>query len=81
MANGFASFGGVPKAPAIDYPRAAVMKANWLDPEFGPKIESFCQNYRSVILPTTPYIPRHKGKVGSGIMLGRSMNGRGLGPC
>jgi hypothetical protein len=28
-----------------------------------PKIQSFCQHYGTVILPTKPRMPRHKGKV------------------
>jgi hypothetical protein len=32
-----------------------------------PKIQSFCQHYGTVILPTKPYMPRHKGKVEAGV--------------
>jgi hypothetical protein len=32
-----------------------------------PKLRSFCQHYGVVILPTKPYMPRHKGKVESGV--------------
>jgi Mu transposase-like protein len=30
-------------------------------------VQSFCQHYGTVILPTKPYMPRHKGKVESGV--------------
>ena len=32
-----------------------------------PKVQSFCQHYGTVILPTKPYMPRHKGKVEAGV--------------
>ena len=32
-----------------------------------PKLRSFCQHYGIVILPTKPYMPRHKGKVEGGV--------------
>jgi hypothetical protein len=40
-----------------------VHKADWYDPELHPQIQSFCEHYGTVILPTKPYMPRHKGKV------------------
>jgi len=51
----------------IDNLRAAVKKADWYDPELNPKIEAFCRHYGTVMLPTKPYTPRHKGKVERGI--------------
>jgi len=47
--------------------RAAVKKADWYDPELHPRIQSFCEHYGTVILPTRPYTPRHKGKVEKGV--------------
>jgi len=47
----------------IDNLKAAVTKADWYDPELNPKIQSFCDHYGTVILPTKPRTPRHKGKV------------------
>ena len=41
--------------------------ADWYDPELNPKVESFCQHYGTVILPTRPYTPRHKGKIERGV--------------
>ena len=67
LENAFWHFGGVPKTIVIDNLKAAVAKADWYDPEIHPKIQSFCQHYGTVILPTKPYTPRHKGKVEKGI--------------
>ncbi len=40
-----------------------MLKADWFDPDLNPKIESFCEHYGTVILPTKPRTPRHKGKI------------------
>ncbi|MBM3300521.1 MAG: IS21 family transposase, partial [Deltaproteobacteria bacterium] len=63
LENAFRHFGGVPRTIVIDSLRAAVSKADWYDPELNPKVEEFCRYYGTVILPTKPYTPRHKGKV------------------
>jgi hypothetical protein len=47
----------------IDNLKAAVTQADWYDPELNPKIQAFAQHYGTVVLPTRPYTPRHKGKV------------------
>lgn len=65
--NAFWHWGGVPRVLVIDNLRAAVSKADWFDPELCPKVLSFCQHYGTVILPTKPYTPRHKGKIERGI--------------
>lgn len=67
LENAFRHFGGVPKTLVIDNLRAAVTKADWFDPDLNPKIVEFARHYRTVILPTKPYTPRHKGKVESGV--------------
>ena len=67
LENAFWSFGGVPRTIVIDNLKAAVKKADWFDPELNPKIQAFCEHYETVILPTKPYTPRHKGKVEKGI--------------
>ena len=67
MENAFWHFGGVPKTLIIDNLKAAVKNADWYDPDIHPKIQSFCEYYGTVILPTKPYTPRHKGKVERGI--------------
>ena len=65
--NAFWHFGGVTGTSVIDNLRAAVTKADWYDPELNPKIKSFAEHYGTVILPTKPYTPRHKGKIERGI--------------
>lgn len=67
LENAFRQFGGVPKTLVIDNLRAAVKKVDWFEPELNPKVRSFCEHYGTVILPTKPYTPRHKGKVEKGI--------------
>jgi len=65
--NAFYHFGGVPERLVIDNLKAAVTKADWFDPELNPKIQSFCLHYGTVILPTKPRTPRHKGKTERGV--------------
>jgi transposase len=67
LENCFRHFGGVPRTLVIDNLRAAVSKADWFDPELNPKVLSFCEHYGTVILPTRPAMPRHKGKVEAGV--------------
>lgn len=67
LENAFRSFGGVPRTLVIDNLKAAVAHPDWFDPELTPKVQAFCQHYGTVILPTRPYTPRHKGKVESGV--------------
>jgi len=67
LENAFWHFGGVPKTLVIDNLRAAVKKADWFEPELNPKVESFCDHYGTVILPTKVRTPRHKGKVEKGV--------------
>lgn len=78
LENAFWQFGGVPKTLVIDNLRAAVSKPDWFDPELNPKLMSFCRHYGTVILPTKPYTPRHKGKVerGIGYVKGNALKGR-----
>jgi transposase len=67
LEDAFWHFGGVPKTLVIDNLKAVVKNADWYDPEIHPKIQSFCEHYGTVILPTKPYTPRHKGKIERGI--------------
>jgi len=67
LENAFWYFGGVPKRLVIDNLKAAVAKADWYDPEIHPKLQSFARHYGTVFLPAKPYMPRHKGKVESGV--------------
>ena len=63
LENAFHHFCGVPKTLVPDNLKAAVIKADWFDPDLNPKIQSFCEHYRTTILPTRPRTPRHKGKI------------------
>ncbi len=65
--NAFYAFGGAPRTLIVDNLKAAVIKADWFDPEINPKMLDFCKHYNVVVLPTKPYTPRHKGKVERGI--------------
>ena len=67
MENAFWHFGGVPKVLVIDNLKAAVKNPDWYDPELNPKVQSFCEHYGVTILPTKPRMPRHKGKIESGV--------------
>jgi transposase len=67
LENAFRHFGGVPKTLVPDNLKAAVLKADWYDPELNPKLQSFCEHYGTVLLPTKPRTPRHKGKVERGV--------------
>jgi len=80
LENAFWHFGGVPQTLVIDNLKAAVGQADWYDPDLHPKIQSFCQHYGTVILPTKPYTPRHKGKIerGIGYVKDNALKGRGF---
>jgi len=67
LENAFAHFGGVPRTLVVDNLRAAVAHPDWFDPELNPKLQSFARHYGTVVLPTKPYTPRHKGKVEAGV--------------
>jgi transposase len=67
LENALRHFGGVPQRIVLDNLKAAVLEADWYDPEIHPKIQSFAAHYGTVFLPTKPYTPRHKGKVEGGV--------------
>jgi transposase len=67
LENAFWAFGGVPRTLVIDNLRAAVTQADWYDPELNPKVQAFAEHYGTVILPTKPRTPRHKGKIERGV--------------
>jgi transposase len=77
LENAFRYFGGVPRTLIIDNLRAAVTRADWYDPELNAKVEEFCRHYGTVMLPTRPAMPRHKGKIESGIKYGQENALRG----
>ena len=78
LENAFHHFGGVPKTLVIDNLKAAVSQADWFDPNLNPKVQAFAAHYGTVILPTKPYTPRHKGKIerGIGYVKGNALKGR-----
>lgn len=63
LENAFRHFGGVPERLCPDNLKAAVIKADWYDPELNPKLRDFAAHYGTVILPSRPYTPTDKGKV------------------
>jgi transposase len=67
LENAFRYFGGVTATVVIDNLKAGVLRADWYDPELNPKLEEFARYYGTAILPTKPAMPRHKGKVESGV--------------
>lgn len=67
LENAFRHFGGVPATVVIDNLKAGVIRADWYDPDLNPKLEEFARHYGTVILPTKPATPRHKGKVEAGV--------------
>jgi transposase len=71
LENAFRYLGGVTRTIVIDNLRAAVSHADWFDPQLNPKLEEFCRHYGTAILPCKPKMPRHKGKVESGVNYGQ----------
>ncbi len=67
LENAFRHFGGVTATVVIDNLKAGVLRADWFDPDLNPKLEEFARHYDTVILPTKPAMPRHKGKVEAGV--------------
>ena len=67
LENAFRYFGGVTATVVIDNLKAGVIQADWYDPVLHPKLEEFARHYGTVILPTKPVMPRHKGKIESGV--------------
>jgi transposase len=78
LENTFRHFGGVTATVVIDNLKAGVLQADWYDPELNPKLEEFARHYGTVILPTKPAMPRHKGKVEAGVKYAQNnaVNGR-----
>jgi transposase len=78
LENAFIYFGGVPRTIVIDNLRAAVKQADWYEPELCPKLRAFAEHYQTVILPTRPRKPQHKGKIenGVGYVKGNGLRGR-----
>lgn len=65
--NAFRHFGGVTRTTVVDNLKAAVLDADWFDPNLNPKMADFAKHYGTVVLPTQPATPEHKGKVEAGV--------------
>ncbi|HEV3444021.1 MAG TPA: IS21 family transposase, partial [Gemmataceae bacterium] len=78
LENAFGHFGGVPKVLVPDNLKAAVEQADWFDPDLNPKLRLFAEHYGLAIVPTRPRLPRHKGKIESGVDYVKSNGLRGL---
>jgi transposase len=67
LENAFRHFGGSSVTTNLDNLKAAVLKADWADPELNPKLADFARHYGTTVLPCLPRVPEHKGKVESSI--------------
>jgi hypothetical protein len=67
LENALRHFGGVPTVLNTDNLKAAVLKADWYDPEINPKLAEFCRHYGMSVMPCRPRHPQHKGKIERGI--------------
>ncbi len=78
LENGFRYFGGATRTLNLDNLRAAVLHADWCDPDLNPKLQAFCRHYGTVLLPCRPRTPEHKGKTerGLGYLKGNGLRGR-----
>lgn len=65
--NAFRHFGGVTRSTVPDNLKAGVLEADWFDPELNPKMRDFAAHYGTVVLPTQPARPEHKGKIEAGV--------------
>jgi transposase len=76
--NALRSFGGAPLMLNVDNLKAAVLKADWFDPEINPKMADFCRHYGTHVVPCRPRTPEHKGKVERGVayIRGNALKGR-----
>jgi transposase len=63
LENAFREFGGTAMTVNLDNLKAAVLKADWCDPQLNPKLVDFARHYGTTILPCIPRTPEHKGKV------------------
>jgi hypothetical protein len=79
LENAYRHFGGVPATTAPDNLKAAVLHPDWYDPELNPKMAAFARHYDTVVLPTKPKMPRHKGRVERGVdYVQTALKGRGF---
>jgi transposase len=78
LENAVRHFCGVPTLLNLDNLKAAVIKADWHDPEINPKLADFCRHYGMHVMPCRPYTPQHKGKIerGVGYVKGNALKGQ-----
>jgi len=78
LENAFRYFGGVAQVLNLDNLKAAVIKADWHDPDINPKLADFCRHYGVSVMPCRPATPQHKGKVerGVGYVRNNALKGR-----
>jgi transposase len=78
LENAFRHFGGVPQVINLDNLKAAVIKADWYDPELNPKLAEFARYYGVRVMPCRARRPEHKGKVerGVGYVRNNALKGR-----
>ena len=67
LENAFRYFGGVPRRLCPDNLKAAVLKADWHEPQLNPKLLSFAKHYGFTLMPARPFRPTDKGKVESAV--------------
>ena len=67
LENAVRHFGGVPLVLNIVNLKAAVLQADWFDPELNPKLAEFCRHYGIHVMPCRAATPQHKGKVERGV--------------
>jgi transposase len=65
--NAFAWFKKVPKRIILDNLKSAILKACRYDPVVQRSYEEFAREYGFIISPCKPRMPRHKGRVESGV--------------
>ncbi len=78
LENAFRHFGGVPEHLCPDNLKAAVIRADWYEPQLNPKLRDFAAHYGTVILPSRPYTPTDKGKVEAAVkyVKGNALKGK-----
>jgi len=78
LENAFRYFGGVTLRIVSDNLKAAIIQADWFDPQLNPKMIEFYKFYTTTLITTKPAAPRHKGKIEAGIkyVQDNALNGR-----
>jgi transposase len=70
--NAFRYFGGATRTTVVDNLKAAVLDPDWFDPNLNPKMADFARYYGTIVLPTQPCRPEHKGKIEAGVKYAQS---------